>query len=246
MTINASPCCHKDPPSGGIPVLKMNGASSSFVDKTHSINRSDLTTLPTDPRINDAPQLQSKLEWYYFQSHLTSTISEDPDHTVIVCIFRHSPEDATADHTWAVIYATLDWRTQKYTTYSKVPPRVPEYAARVIEGSHSLLSTTIQNMVDAGPNSEDGAPFTPDTLFTNPMQIRQSAKGEGPAIQLDWDNGAFLVGENGSYHLKVPEIELDIQVRATRPMMLHGNDGVTHKDDKVCLLICLTFFHLIL
>ncbi|KID81272.1 Terpenoid synthase [Metarhizium guizhouense ARSEF 977] len=235
MATDTSPSFHDGCFFKDIPVLKNNSVWSSSSSNDHSINWDDVPLWLTDPRINDAPRLESKSEWYYFQSHLTSTISEDPHHTVIVCIFRHSPDDSAADHSWAVIYATLDWRTQKYTTYAKVPPGVPTYAAKVIEGSHSLLSTTIQDMVDSCPNCEDGAPFTPDMLFTNPVQIRQSAEGEGPAIQLDWDNGAFLVGENGSYHLKIPEIELDIQVHATGPMMLHGNDGVTLKGDKYAM-----------
>ena len=41
------------------------------------------------------------------------------------------------------------------------------------------------------------------------------------------------MGENGSYHLKVPEIDLDIRVDANGPMLLHGYDGVTLKSDKV-------------
>lgn len=219
--------------NGHVPMDLGELKSKAVVSSTELIS-SENTQLPVkDPRINDAPQLEAKSEWYYFQSHLTSTISEDPHHTIIVCIFRNSPEDSTEDHSWAVIYAILDWRTQKYTTYSKVTPMVPENAAKFLKGRHTMLSQTIQGLIDSVPKSEQGGPFEPDALFTKPVTIRQSADGEGPAIQLDWDDGAFLVGENGTYHLKVPEIELDIHVQATRPMMLHGNDGVTLKDERV-------------
>ncbi|KAJ4165750.1 hypothetical protein LMH87_007370 [Akanthomyces muscarius] len=210
-----------------LPSWNTNGVLSSPETLTESLQHEQTSAVAlADPRIDDRPQLGSRTEWYYFQAHLTSEISDEPLHTVFVCIFRHSPH-GDKGHCWAVVYAVLDWRTQKYAAYSKVPNGVPAGVARMMETSHPRLSSIIQDLVDTGP-STDGTPFLPDTPFTSNVEIRQS---EGPALQLDWDNGAFIVGENGSYHLKVPEIELDIQLQATRPMMLHGYDGVTCKDD---------------
>lgn len=214
-----------------LPSWNTNGVLSSPETLTERLQHEQTSAVAlADPRIDDRPQLGSKTEWYYFQAHLTSEISDEPLHTVFVCIFRHSP-DGDKGHCWAVVYAVLDWRTQKYAAYSKVPNGVPAGVARMMETSHPRLSSIIQDLVDTGP-STDGTPFLPDTPFTSNVEIRQS---EGPALQLDWDNGAFIVGENGSYHLKVPEIELDIQLQATRPVMLHGYDGVTCKDDTVFL-----------
>lgn len=214
-----------------LPSWKVNGIQTPPEYDAESAHQERASAVSlVDPRIDDKPQLESKTEWYYFQSHITSEISEDPRYTVIVCIFRHLP-DGDKGHSWAVIYAVLDWRTHKYTTYSKMPAGVPAGVATMMKTSHPRLSSIIQDLVDTGP-SDEGAPFLPDIPFTNPVKIRQS---DGPALQLDWDDGAFIVGENGSYHLKVPEIELDIHLRATRPVMLHGYDGVTRKDDEVCM-----------
>ncbi|RSL37880.1 hypothetical protein CEP53_015401 [Fusarium sp. AF-6] len=160
-------------------------------------------------------------------------MSEDPSHTVIVSVFRHlaDPEiESTREHNWAVIYATLDWKTQKYNTYSKVPTSSPKYISKSLEANRTGLSKTIQAMLDAGPNCKDVPAFAPDGLFSSPVQIHLPRGDDGPALHLSWDDGAFLIGENGSYHLNVPEIELDIWIDATKPMMLHGHDGETLHD----------------
>ena len=251
METKVLPSRHAAPFLNNELVLKKDAPLSSLLDSTHNSHREhvpvpttpDPTTLvpTTDPRIDDAPQLGSYMEWYYLQAHIrdgSSTISEDPRHSVFVCVFRQTADtelEPTVDHNWAVIYATLDWETQKYVTYSKVPPSTPKYLSKSLEGNHSALSKAIQNMVNGGPNGKDVPSFAPDELFSNPLQIRQHAKGEGPALHLDWDNGASLAGENGSYHLKVPEIELDIQVHASKPMMLHGHNGETLENKKVCV-----------
>ncbi|KAF5579129.1 geranylgeranyl diphosphate synthase [Fusarium pseudocircinatum] len=197
----------------------------------------DYSDLSMDPRVTDKPQLDAKTEWYYIQSHLhdaTSTDkSGDPSHTVIVCLFRQSADNEidsmTREHNWAVIYATLDWKTKQYNTYSKVPSSLPKHLSKAMEGKHTGLSKTIQSMLQAGPNCKDVPSFIPDDLLSSPVQVHQH-KDDGPALHLEWDNGAILLGENGSYHLKVPEIELEIQVNATRPVMLHGHDGETLND----------------
>ncbi|KAF5253098.1 hypothetical protein FANTH_1929 [Fusarium anthophilum] len=197
----------------------------------------DCSDLSLDPRVTDKPQLDAKTEWYYIQSHLQDAMSTDkcsePSHTVIVCLFRQSADfemdSTTREHNWAVIYATLDWKTKKYNTYSKVPSSLPKHLSKAMEGKHTGLSKTIQNMLQAGPNCKDVPSFIPDDLLSSPVQVHQH-KDDGPALYLEWDNGAVLVGENGSYHLKVPEIELEIQVKATRPVMLHGHDGETLND----------------
>lgn len=230
MSILASPSRVNGISHEHLPAWKTNGVLSSPLDSAESSQQHTPTSI-VDPRIDDKPQLDSKTEWWYFQSHLTNEISEDPSHTVIVCVFRHLFDGAKNDHTWAVIYAALDWKTQKYTTYSKVPYGLTSNIAKMMETSHPLLSSIIKDLVNTGPDGKD-APFHPDKLLSKPVAIRQS---EGPAIQLDWDDGAFIVGENGCYHLKVPELELDIRLRATRPLMLHGYDGVTVKDNKVCI-----------
>ncbi|KAF4332837.1 geranylgeranyl diphosphate synthase [Fusarium beomiforme] len=196
----------------------------------------DCSNLYMDPRINDEPQLGAKTEWYYIQAHLhdgNCTKSGDPSHTVIVCVFRQLADielESTREHNWAVIYATLDWKTQQYNTYSKLPASLPKYFVKSLEGKNTGLSKTIQSMLQAGPNCKDVPLFIPDDLLSSPVQIHQHKEGDGPALHLDWDNGAILMGENGSYHLKVPEIELDIQVHATKPVMLHGHDGETLND----------------
>lgn len=224
------------------PTPQKNAALDSPLISIQAVEPEEVPILITDPRINDAPQLESTTEWYYLQAHLqngSSTSSDDPEHTVFVCLFRQSTEnelESATEHNWGVIYATLDWQTQKYATYSRVPPTMPKYASKSLEGNHSPLSEAIRTMINAGPKSEDIAAFIPDGIFSSPVQICQSADGKGPALHLEWDNGAYLIGENGSYRLKVPQIELDIQVHASRPIMLHGNNGETLNDKKVCIL----------
>ncbi|KAI1691470.1 hypothetical protein Ddc_24208 [Ditylenchus destructor] len=191
-----------------------------------------------DPRITDKPQLGAKTEWYYIQTHLHGAMSakksEDPSHTVIVCIFRQAADNEldskTREHNWAVIYATLDWKTRKYSTYSKVPSNLPKHLLKSLQGKHTGLSKTIKSMLQAGPNCKDVPLFIPDDLLSSPVQVHQHDEGAGPALHLEWDNGAILFGENGSYHLKVPEIKLEIQVHATKRVMLHGHDGETLND----------------
>ncbi|KAG4258851.1 geranylgeranyl pyrophosphate synthetase [Fusarium proliferatum] len=201
----------------------------------------DVTDCPDrymDPRITDKPQLGAKTEWYYIQTHLHGAMSTnksgDPSHTVIVCLFRQAADieldSKTREHNWAVVYATLDWKTRKYNTYSKVPSNLPKHLLKSLQGKHTGLSKAIQSMLEAGPNCKDVPLFIPDDLLSSPVQVHQHDKGVGPALHLEWDNGAILFGENGSYHLKVPEIELEIQVHATKPVMLHGHDGETLND----------------
>jgi hypothetical protein len=223
------------------PVLKTDIGLSSPLDKAQSTHLENAPITARDPRINDAPQLGSTTEWYYLQAHLddgSAETSGEPSHTVVVCLFRQmtDPEiDPTSQHNWAVVYAHLDWKTKKYTTHCKVPPTMPTYAMKSLEGNQSLLSKTIRDMINNGPKGGEQPAFVPDELFTNTVQIRPSVEGESPALGLDWDNGASLVGQDGTYHLKVPELELDIQINATKPIMLHGNDGETLVGDKtVC------------
>lgn len=222
------------------PVPETDVSMSSPLDgKVHASHLENVPVTTRDPRIDDTPQLQAKTEWYYLQAHLrdaSSDPSSDPSDTIIVCIFRQQSDaelDPTQEHTWAVIYAHLDWKTQKYTTHSKVPPNMPKYALKSLEENQSLLSKTIRNMINSGPKGGDSPAFAPDGIFTQNVQIRPSAGEGSPALCLDWDNGASLSGENGSYHLKVPEIDLDIQVNSIKPVLLHGDNGVTLSSDKI-------------
>jgi geranylgeranyl pyrophosphate synthase/predicted secreted hydrolase len=234
-TTQTSPSLVKGAFTKTLPNIKINGGGSRSVTPSPIATSFRTKSAPTDPRITDAPQLQAKTEWWYLQSHLTSGISDDPRHTVIVCVFRHKPDDPAGEDGWAVIYGTIDWMTHEYKTYSKVPKGMAGRAAQSMADTHSLLSRTIQKLVDTGPGgASEGAAFLPDALFDEVVKIRKPAEGwaPGPALQLDWDRGASLVGENGAYHLKVPEIQLDIQVQATSPMLLHGYDGVTLKGDE--------------
>jgi hypothetical protein len=189
------------------PTLQKPAALDSPLVSIQAVEPEDVPIPVTDTRINDAPQLESTTEWYYLQAHLRNgslTSSDDPQHTVFVCLFRQSADnelESTVEHNWGVIYATLDWQTQKYATYSRVPPSMPRYAAKSLEGNHSPLSEAIRTMINAGPKSGDIAPFIPDELFNNPVQICQSSNSKSLAFHLEWDDGAYLIGESGSYCL---------------------------------------------
>ncbi|VUC23521.1 unnamed protein product [Clonostachys rosea] len=225
-----------------LPILQKNGIVTQEIELPLEEILNSPQHSPTfekDPRINDAPQLDAAAEWYYIQTHLRdghSSESDDPSHTVIVCLFRQvaDPElDPTREHNWAAIYATLDWKTQEYTTVSKVPASAPLYLAKSLGENPTGIGKKCQTMLKSGPICRDVPAFAPDGLFSSPMQIHHSKKGsDDPALHLEWDNGASLVGENGSYHLKVPEIDLDIQVQPDKPMMLHGDGGQTLDEDK--------------
>ncbi|KAI9374418.1 isoprenoid synthase domain-containing protein [Aspergillus egyptiacus] len=195
-----------------------------------------------DHRICDAPQLASKVEWYYLQAHLREPGSPtvvDPRHTVVVCLFRMAKDtgpDSPPAHDWAVIYMTLDWVTKEHATYSKLPDSMPEYILGTLEAQSSTLSQSIRAMFDRGSKDNGASSLAPDQPFVSPVKIHESAPGQGPALHLDWDDGASLIGENGSYHLKVPEIELDVQVHATKPLLLHGTDGETSSEKAECCM----------
>lgn len=197
------------------------------------------TIAERDPRIDDTPRLDAKTEWYYVQAHLydgAAVSSGDPSHTIIVCLFRHQSDlelEPTRSHDWAVIYATLDWETTAYKTYSKVPSSMPKYVLKSLEDSDDGISKAVKTMLKAGPSCKDVPSFMPDGLLSSPVQVKSSLRHDDPALNLVWDDGASLVGNNGEYHLKVPEIGLDIESRATRPMMLHGNHGETLSDNSV-------------
>lgn len=226
-----------------LPILQKNGIVTQETELDlpldEILNSPQYAPIPeTDSRINDAPQLDAKAEWYYIQTHLrdgNSSTSDDPSHTVIVCLFRQTadPElDSTRKHNWAAIYATLDWKTQEYATVSKLPASAPLYLAKSLGENPTGLGKKFQAMLKSGPMCQDVPAFQPDGLFSSPMEIHHSKGSEDPALHLEWDNGASLVGENGSYHLKVPEIDLDIQVHPEKPMMLHGDGGQTLDEDK--------------
>lgn len=179
---------------------------------------------PIDLKAHDLPHRSSATEWWYVNTHLTTT--DGAELSLFAAFFRivKGKDETTGEPIYAhsCTWALSDARAKQYLARSRVDPSAPQMGKERIEkgrGSRDpRLNRAMLEILDKGRVP------APDRIFDGPVYVGLQK------FELDFDGQRYTKADDGSYRLELDDVKAgvacDLVFHPEKPVTRHGDDGV--------------------
>jgi predicted secreted hydrolase len=177
---------------------------------------------PIDLQLHDLPHASAAKEWWYVNTHLTST--DGREYSIFAAFFRadiSQPGSSTKEYGHFLVWGLVDTFNGRFYSHTLLDPASPQTGLLELDEGYgprdSKISSALREILAAG-------------RIPLPDRLMHNARVEVQRLDMDLDGNRFLKRGDGSYEL---ELRGDsgretclLTFKLQKPVVRHGEGGV--------------------
>jgi geranylgeranyl pyrophosphate synthase/predicted secreted hydrolase len=179
---------------------------------------------PIDLAVHDLPHRSSATEWWYVNTHVTTTDGQEL--SLFAAFFRiiKGKDEKTGEPLYAhsATWALSDVGSKTYVARSFVDPSAPKMGLERIKNGRGSRDPRLNRAISE--ILERGRVPAPDRIFDGPVHVGERR------FELDFAGARYSKNDDGSYRLELDDkksgVGCDLTFRPEKPVTRHGDDGV--------------------